>query len=131
MREEFFRHRVLQHPKLGRVFIPVVELAINNTVRVIAIVDTGAVISLFPPGIAKLLGIDLKALPRLILTGITGTRLRARIARVKLSIGRIEFKARVSFSEQRPVPSVLGRLDVMDRLEIRLEKNGVRIIESS
>ena len=122
---------MLQHPKLGRVFIPVVELAINNTVRVIAIVDTGAVISLFPPGIAKLLGIDLKALPRLILTGITGTRLRARIARVKLSIGRIEFKARVSFSEQRPVPSVLGRLDVMDRLEIRLEKNGVRIIESS
>jgi hypothetical protein len=39
-------------------------------------------------------------------------------------MGGIEFGARVGFSEIEQIPHVLGRLDVLDKVEIKFEKDG-------
>ncbi len=43
-------------------------------------------------------------------------------------IGEIVFKTRVGFSDEENIPHVLGRLDVIDKVEIRVKRDGVRFI---
>jgi hypothetical protein len=45
-----------------------------------------------------------------------------------MRIGDYDFTARVAFSENENIPYVLGRLDFIDKVEIRLEREGTRFI---
>jgi hypothetical protein len=63
MKEEFFPYRKLSHHTFGKIKIPSVELTLKATreVKLYAIVDSGAVISLFPRSVCDLLGLKYEA----------------------------------------------------------------------
>jgi predicted aspartyl protease len=132
MKEEFFPYRRLIHEVFGEIKIPSVELILKNMkeVRIYAIVDSGAVISLFPKSICDLLGLKYEEGKKASLISATCEEIPVRIHRVKIGIGRIEFDARVGFSEVEKVPHLLGRLDVFDKVEIKFEKGGIRFTSS-
>jgi len=91
-------------------------------------VDTGAVISLFPKSVCELIGLKYEDGEETLLVSAAQEKIPIRVHRVTIRIGEIEFKARVGFSEMEKVPHVLGRLDVLDKVEIRFEKGGIRLI---
>ena len=52
--------------------------------------------------------------------------LRRRLTKIGINI--IEFEARVGFSELEKIPHVLGRLDILENVEVRFERDGVRFV---
>jgi predicted aspartyl protease len=128
MKEEFFPYRKLSHDTFGKIKIPSVELTLKATgeVRLYAIVDSGAVISLFPRSVCDLLGLKYEAGMKASLISATREEIPVRVHEVRIKIGEIEFSARVGFSEVENVPHLLGRLDVFDNVKIEFEKDGVK-----
>ncbi len=45
-----------------------------------------------------------------------------------MRIGDYGFDARVAFSENEDIPYVLARLDIIDKVEIRFERDGTRFL---
>lgn len=130
MREEFFSYRILTHKVFGQIKIPLITLTLKNTksVKLYAMVDSGAVISIFPKSVCDLLGLKYEDGEGASLFSATREKIQVRVHKVVVRIGDIEFEARVGFSEMEKIPYVLGRLDVLDNVEIRFERDGVRFV---
>ena len=47
---------------------------------------------------------------------------------MRITIGDFSFDARVGFSEEEKVPYILGRLDILDRIEVRFGKEGTKFL---
>lgn len=58
----------------------------------------------------------------------TGEEIRIRIHRVRMRIGDCILNVRAAFSENENIPYVLGRLDILDRVEIRFERDRTRFL---
>jgi len=84
------------------------------------------VTSLFPRSVCDLLGLKYEAGMKASLISATREEIPVRVHEVGIKIGKIEFSARVGFSEVENVPHLLGRLDVFDNVKIEFEKDGVK-----
>ena len=78
---------------------------------ILALVDSGADVSLFSPSVARILGITIRRGEQRVLHGLGG-KINAYVHRVDLQIGSVRLRARVAFPEVE-VPNILGRLDVL------------------
>jgi len=130
LREAFFPHKRVHSDVFGEVSIPVAKIILRGReeIGVDVIVDSGAVISIFPKSLCNLLGLDFETGKDASVKTATGEEIRIRIHRLSMRIGSCRFEARVAFSENERIPYVLGRLDTLDKVEIRLERDGTRFV---
>ena len=133
MREYSFPYREEPSKVFGRVARPVVEVSLREQsgawVKVFPYADSGADFSLFPKGICKLLGLQLKAGRRSFIRGVGGKPTVVYLHKVEMRIGEKSFNARVGFAVSERMPYLLGRLDVLEHFEIRFDKDKVCFIE--
>ncbi len=110
--------------------IPVAKIFLcgREEIGVDVIVDSGAMISIFPRSICDLLGLVFEDGRRASVRSATGEEIRVRIHRVGLRIWDFSFYVRVAFSEVESIPYVLGRLDVFEKVEIRFERDGTSFV---
>lgn len=130
MKEAFFPYKRLIHKVFGEIKLPLIELSLKHvrSVRLYAMVDSGAAISVFPRSVCDLLGLKYEEGRKASLLSATQEEIPMRVHKVTVRIGEVEFDARVGFSKMEKVPHVVGMLDVLDEVEIRFERDGVRFI---
>lgn len=133
MREYCFPYREEPSKAFGRIARPVVEVFLRGQTgewfKVFPYADSGADFSLFPKGICKLLGLQLKAGQRSLIQGVSGKPMVIYLHRVEMRIGEKSFSARVGFAVSERMPYLLGRLDVLEHFDIRFEKDRVCFAE--
>ena len=112
--------------------LPMLEIEIffsNKSVRLLALIDTGADYTIFPRTIAQKLNIPMENGKIKILEGAGGTIL-ARVHPVKINIAGIKIKTVACFSEKNDVPEqILGRLDILNHFKLVLDKHYFELIE--
>jgi len=91
-------------------------------------VDTGAVISIFPKSLCDILGIAFESGQQSYVKTATSESIEIRIHKLKIRIGNRAFEARVAFSIIENVPYILGRLDILDQIEMKFNKHGTTFI---
>lgn len=130
MRELFFPYKRARSDVFGEVSIPVAKIFLQDReeIGVDVIVDSGAVISIFPRSLCALLGLNFEEGRRAFVRTASGEEILIRVHIVKIRIGDFAFDARAAFSENENIPYVLGRLDVLDKVEIRFERDGTRFL---
>ena len=133
MREYSFPYREEPSRAFIRIASPVVEISLRQQsgtwVKLFPYADSGADFSLFPKGICKLLGLELRAGDRSSIQGVGGKAAVVYLHTVQMRIGETNFQARVGFSASERVPYLLGRLDVLEHFDIRFEKDKVCFME--
>jgi len=128
MKDLFFPYKHVASEIFGEVKIPVVKLFLRNAkgeIGVDAIIDSGAVISVFPRSICDIIGTDFEEGEKVSIKTTTGEEIAIRVIIVNFKIADFTFKARVGFAEIEKIPYIVGRLDVFDELDILFEKEGV------
>ena len=131
MRKFFFPYKHVRSDVFGEVLIPVAKIFLRGReeIGVDVVVDSGAVISIFPRSLCDLLGLVFEDGKRASVRSATGEEIRIRVHRVGMRIGNFSFDARVAFSEVENIPYVLGRLDVFDEVEVRFERDGTSFVK--
>ena len=133
MREYCFPYREELSETFGRIARPAVEVFLKAQTgprfRVFAYADSGADFSLFPRGICKMLGLELKTGQRSLIQGVSGKPGVVYLHRVEMRIGETSISVRVGFATSERMPYLLGRLDVLDHFDIRFEKGRVCFVE--
>ena len=130
MKELFFPYKRVRSDIFGEVSIPVAKIFLQGReeIAVDVVVDSGAVISIFPKSLCDLLGLNFEKGGGACVRTATGEEIHIRVHRVKMRIGNYDFDARTAFSENENIPYVLGRLDILDKVEIRFERDGTRFL---
>lgn len=130
MRKFFFPYKRVRSDIFGEVLIPVAKIFLRGReeIGVDVVVDSGAVISIFPRSLCELLGLVFEDGRRASVRSATGEEIRVRIHRVEIRIWDFSFYVRVAFSEVENIPYVLGRLDVLEKVEIRFERDGTSFL---
>jgi len=97
------------------------------------VVDTGAGITLFPKAVAVALGLSLKTGQQITLSDVSGTSMSAWCHRIEIQFLDADGKATpaisilAAFAETDEVPTLLGRKDVLELLDIVFQDDGFRI----
>jgi hypothetical protein len=130
MTELFFPYKHVYSEIFGEILIPVAKifLSAKKEIGLDVIVDSGAVISIFPKSICELIGLNYEEGKEARVKTVTGEDFTIRIHKVEVRIGVFSLVARVGFSEIENVPYVLGRLDVFDKVGIEFERYGTKFI---
>jgi len=130
LRKFFFPYKRVRSDIFGEVLIPVAKIFLRGReeIGVDVVVDSGAVISIFPRSLWELLGLVFEDGRRASVRSATGEEIRVRIHRVEIRIWDFSFYVRVAFSEVENIPYVLGRLDVLEKVEIRFERDGTSFL---
>lgn len=130
MKEVFFPYRRIRSKTFGDVLIPVVKISLigRREVGVDALVDSGAVISIFPRSLCDLLGLVFEDGKRASVRTATGEEIPIRVHRVKMTIEDSNFNIRAAFCERENIPYVLGRLDIVGKIGIKFEKDGTTFL---
>jgi len=130
LRKFFFPYKHVRSDVFGEVLIPVAKIFLYGIeeISVDVVVDSGAVISIFPRSLCDLLGLVFEDGGRASVRSATGEEVHVRIHKLRIGIGDFSFDARVAFSEVENIPYVLGRLDVFDEVEIRFERAGTSFV---
>jgi predicted aspartyl protease len=131
MTELYFPYKHIQTETFGEVTIPVAKIFLKGKQEETAIdviVDTGAVISIFPKSLCDIIGLDFEKGQQSYVKTATGENIPIRIHKIKIRINKHQFQAKVAFSTIENVPYILGRLDILDKIEIKFEKHGTRFI---
>jgi len=131
MTELYFPYKHIQTETFGKVTIPVAKIFLQGQQEETAIdviVDTGAVISIFPKSLCDILGLDFEKGTQSYVKTATGENIQIRIHKLKIRINNHKLQARAAFSTIENIPYILGRLDILDKIEIKFEKHGTRLI---
>jgi len=96
-----------------------VTLRAQEELTLYALVDSGAVISLFPEDVAHAIGLDLSGGETLYLTGVGGYIKGRLIPNVKAIIGEFKLEIPIVFVPYTPIElAVLGRKGFFEAFEI-------------
>ncbi len=96
-----------------------VTLRDQEELTIYALVDSGAVISLFPEDIANAIGLDLSKGETLYLTGVGGHIKGKHISNVEVMVGAFRLKIPIVFVPYTPIElAVLGRKGFFEAFEI-------------
>lgn len=95
MRKFFFPYKRVRSDIFGEVLIPVAKIFLRGReeIGVDVIVDSGAVISIFPRSLCELLGLVFEDGRRASVRSATGEEIRVRIHRVGMRIWDFSFYA--------------------------------------
>ena len=112
-------------------YFPIIEVIIANyqhILRIDALVDSGASISIFKGEIARAVGIDIISGQKIIFQGASA-KLLGYIHKLNLEIGGKKFTARIAFSDDLSTSfNLLGRLDVFDRFLITFNESKKQLV---
>ncbi|MEA2090325.1 MAG: hypothetical protein U9O89_06180 [Thermoproteota archaeon] len=130
MKKFFFPYKRVQSDIFGKVLIPAAKIFLRGQeeIGIDVVVDSGAVISIFPRSLSDLLNLVFDDGKTASVKSATGEEIHIRIHRVGMRIGDFSFHPRVAFSTTENIPYVLGRLDVFGKVEIRFEQNGTSFL---
>jgi len=131
MTELRFPYKLIETEAFGKVTIPVAKIFLQGKQEETAIdviVDTGAVISIFPKSLCDILGIAFESGQQSYVKTATSESIEIRIHKLRIRIGNRAFEARVAFSIIENVPYILGRLDILDQIEMKFNKHGTTFI---
>ena len=111
----------------GDNLYPIIEIILERgktKIRLDALVDSGATISIFQGSIAEYLGINIETGERRIFQGVGG-RIVGYIHKVSLQICEIRFPCNIAFSNELVTSlNILGRTDFFEQFQITFdEKN--------
>src|SRR3989344_847369 len=115
-------------------YYPIIDLAIkndNNSIKTDAIVDSGAVISIFQGNVAEYIGLKIEEGQEKLFQGIGG-KIIGYIHNVKIKINNIEFSCKIAFSDELSTSlNIIGRESFFDNFLITFdEKNKKLFLES-
>lgn len=110
MKRLFFPYKRVRSEVFGEVLIPAAKIFLRGReeIGIDVVVDSGAVISIFPRSLCDLLGLIFEDGRGASVRTATGEEIRVQIHRVGLRIGDFSFDARVAFSEVENILYVLG-----------------------
>jgi len=107
-------------PIVGK-FFPIIPLFVARADRVVpiyALIDSGAIVSLFNSGIGRALGIEIEKGEPFRPTGIGG-QILTYMHEVVLKIGDVELKTKVAFTDQLALNiNLLGREGFFDNFSV-------------
>ena len=107
-------------PRIGRFFIPVVQIQLRTVVGLAKfnfIVDTGADFTTLPLFMAEKLGIDLDKCERSQAEGLGGHVVKTWLTKIELIMStNSPIKVRASITNENSTPFLLGRIDCLDVL---------------
>lgn len=131
MKYFFFPYKHVRSDIFGKVSIPMAKIILQGVdeIGVDVIVDSGAVVSIFPRSLCNLLGLNFEKGVDASVRTATGEGIDIMIHRVKMRIGDFDFDARTAFSKNENIPYVLGRLDILDKFEIRFQRDGTMFLK--
>jgi len=115
------------YTRINNASFPLVPVTLTNTdgnaiPPILALVDSGAIISLFHADIAQLLGLDLTAGRKIPLTGIKDS-LEAYVHLVQCQVSEYTCSCRIGFSAELTFDfQVLGRLDFFEKCKILFDE---------
>ena len=96
-----------------------VTLRAREELTIYALVDSGAVVSLFPEDVANAIGLDLSKGETLYLTGLGGYIKGKHVPNVEVVIGAFRLRIPVVFVPYTPIElAVLGRKGFFEAFEI-------------
>jgi len=115
-------------------YYPIIDLVIkndNNSIKTDAIVDSGAVISIFQGNVAEYIGLKIEEGQEKLFQGIGG-KIIGYIHNVKIKINNIEFSCKIAFSDELSTSlNIIGRESFFDNFLITFdEKNKKLFLES-
>lgn len=119
-----WRRRATRH--FGEQWVPFAEVSLRSTSgrwHAFSVqVDTGAVISVVPRSAGELLGIVPDKGEAVDLAGVGAPPQRYFVHRFAARIGDApDFQMRIAVADREDAPSLLGRLDILDRFQIDLD----------
>ena len=113
---------------------PIIEIGLrhgNNRIKLNALVDSGASLSVFHPEVGRYLGINIEQGKKIYLSGIGG-RILGYVHTVPLTIGSVSFPCKIVFSPEFTVSfNLLGRDNFFKPFIISfLEARGTLLLRS-
>lgn len=114
------------------LYLPTVPLLVkykeSDWLPATALIDSGAVLSLFQGEIARMLRIRLEEGKKIFPRGIGG-HICAYIHKVNLRLGEEEFQADVAFSDELMAGvNLLGRKDVFEKFHVSFDEQSKKVV---
>lgn len=120
------------YTRIRRASLPLIPVTLFKSdgvplLPLLALVDSGANISLFHAEVAELLGLDLTTGVKIPLGGIKDS-IEAYVHSVQCTISQCSFLCRIAFSEQFTAAfNVLGRLDFFEKFAVLLDESDQKL----
>ncbi len=100
-----------------------VTLRAREELTLYALVDSGAVVSIFPEDVANAIGLDLSGGETLYLTGVGGYIKGKYVPNVEVMIGAFRLRIPITFIPYTPIElAVLGRKGFFEAFEITFKE---------
>jgi len=115
-------------------YYPIIDAILskdNNSIKTDAIVDSGAILSIFQGNIAEYLGIELEKGKEQLFQGIGG-KIIGYIHNLTMKINEIELSCKVAFSNELTTSlNIVGRESFFDRFLITFDEQNKKLILQS
>lgn len=108
--------------------IPVTIRLLRGDRRYYFLLDTGADFSLAPRRLAHQVGLDWEQLRASQVIGVEQRGVNARVGRLPIRVGPLDFTVRCFFVDALRTPFILGRADFLDHLILHIDPSARRII---
>lgn len=111
---------------VGGLYFPLIEFFVfhrQNVIRISALIDSGATVSIFKEEVAKQLGVDIEK-GKVIHLGGVGGHIKGYLHELKVEIAGKSFVCPMVFSREYLVSfNLLGRQEFFRRFKISFEEN--------
>lgn len=117
--------------EFGRQPVPKIGLPVKtpNGYRLLHfLIDTGASFTMLPVAFAEMLGVDLGGAREMVVRGIEGSGVSARLAEITLKVGEVELTIPCLFSSKEGAPLLLGRMGFFPRFNITFDNRRKKIV---
>ena len=115
-------------------YYPIIDIVLtkdNNSIKTDAIVDSGAILSIFQGNIAEYLGLEIEDGKEQLFQGIGG-KITGYMHSIKVKIDSAEFPCRIAFSNELAMSlNIIGRESFFDRFRITFDEKIKKLILES
>lgn len=113
---------------------PIIDLILkndNNSIKTDAIVDSGAIMSIFQGNIADYIGLDIEKGQEKLFQGIGG-KITGYIHSVIVQVDNVKFSCKIAFSNELTTSlNIVGRESFFDRFLITFDERNKKLILES
>ena len=117
--------------EFGRQPVPMIALPVKTPDGYALfdfLIDSGASFSMLPCHFAEVLGVDLDGAREMLVKGIEGSGVSARLAEITLRVGEIELTLPCPFSSKEDAPLLLGRMGFFSRFNVMFDNRRRKIV---
>ncbi len=126
-----FSFKEVVSSKFGRILKPIIPITVIGPARkmkIFALLDSGADISIIPYSAGEIIGLELNMTTRSEIQGIGEGSVPYVVSVVNLQIEDVEIPARIGWALIEEVPFILGRLDIFQNLGVEFREFENRIL---